>query len=158
MQNFSDKQESRFAKNMDRFLRKLNNGVPAETIEANVSPKAVASFVLFLKYAQSLGIKNVEANNYAPLRYSAKSGIIEKKHKEDIKEAFFDKIDADQYNITNKFMFLFARIKHHFNNMQLDFSDYNAYLNINFGAINQDNIIYDIASSAENALQNSKNL
>ena len=158
VQNFSDKQDSRFAKNMDRFLRKLNSGVQPESIEANVSPKAVASLVLFLEYAKSLGIENVNASNYAPLRYSAKGGALEKRQGGVVYDTLFDKIDADQYNITNKFMFLFSRIKHHYHNMQLDFSDFGAYLNINFETKNHDNIIYDIASSAENALQHNKNL
>ncbi|MBQ7579144.1 MAG: hypothetical protein IJT25_01280, partial [Clostridia bacterium] len=181
IQNFTTKQEDKFSKNMDRFLRKVNSGVPDDSIESNVSPKALVSMVIFMEYACSLGAEYASAYNYLPLRYSSKLGVINAKAKNvnngevqsekttngennseiklitedrnnaDVCQTFFDKLDADQYNITNKFMYLFARINHHFSSAKTEFSEIGCKINLNLENSEErnDNIIYNILNSAK---------
>ena len=161
VQNFSPNQDDRFSKNMDRFLRKVNSGLDLSSIESNVSPKAVVSMTLFMEYINSLGINNVYANNFAPLRYASKenrANFLKSSSKNLQNDSIFEKIDADQFNITNKFMYLFARMKYHFPEIDLSYSDFGCYLNLNLETKNNDNIIYDISHITQQELQNNKQL
>nr|MCR5553743.1 hypothetical protein [bacterium] len=161
VQNFSPIKDDRFSKNMDRFLRKVNSGLDMASIESNVSPKAVVSMTLFMEFVKSLEIDKVYANNFAPLRYASKENRANflKSSSDNLQgDLMLEKIDADQFNITNKFMYLFARMKHHFSRIDLDYSDFGCYLNLNLETDNNDNIIYDISRITQQELQNNKQL
>ena len=145
VQNFAEKQDSKFAKKMDRYLRKVNSGVDADSIEYQVSPKAVVSMVMFLEYAKNLGAELLYATDFMPLRYNSKTNSPKCKDA-DIKE----KIDSDQFNQTNRFMYLFERIEHHFKDINLQILEDGCKMDLQFDEPqNSDNIIFDIAQSAK---------
>ena len=153
VQNFSLVQIDKFSKNMDRFIRKVNSGVDPASIEANVSPKAVVSFVLFMQFMKQLEVSSIHANNFLPIRYYSKVRAIDNAPlSKETKDEKQEKIDADQFNITNKFMYLFARMKHHFENLQLDYNESGCKMDLNIESEQKDNIIYDFVKSAKEAL------
>lgn len=145
VQNFAEKQDSKFAKKMDRYLRKVNSGVDADSIEYQVSPKAVVSMVMFLEYAKNLGAELLYATDFMPLRYNSKTNSPKGKDA-DIKE----KIDSDQFNQTNRFMYLFERIEHHFKDINLQILEDGCKMDLQFDEPqNSDNIIFEIAQSVK---------
>ncbi|MBQ7452877.1 MAG: hypothetical protein IJS68_01250 [Clostridia bacterium] len=159
VQNFSAVQNDRFSKNMDRFIRKVNSGVVPDSIEGNVSPKAVVSFVLFMGFLNSRGVQGIKANNYLPIRYASKIGATNKiSLSPEARAEKQERIDADQYNITNKFMFLFARMKHHFENLQLDYNESGCKMDLNMESVREDNVIYDFVRSEKKVLDENEKI
>lgn len=157
VQNFhtKEKENSEFAKQMDRYLRKVNKNVDPNSIEANVSPKAVVSLSMFIKFMHQKGITKFIAPDFLPLRYQTNVNLnlsyAKKENKEDLGEVV-EELNQKQYNITNKFMHLFLRETLHFDNLDFQYDDVTqkAYMTItkpNYSK--QDNIIQQIVENID---------
>ena len=135
-------EEGSIVKDLDRYFRKLNKGVDMESVEGNISPNALVSFTLFCSYMKNMGIKKIVAKDFLPLRYSGVSdgpkGLDKKR---------IDQLIRDQYNMTNKLMYLFLRYSHHFESCPSEYDadkgEMQLTLNDNLN-VKEDNIIYDI--------------
>jgi len=130
VQGVKGKQKTKLANKIDRYLRGLNSGIEDEDYIKEVSPNAVASFILFAEKMKKAGYKTIIGEPYMPLRYQAKhnqtyiKGNKKQLLKEDIKnEQDFN--DYLQFNITNKLGYLFPRYAHHFPSSSVVFDDIN---------------------------------
>ncbi len=139
IQNAQNKNESSLSKKVDRYLRKLNKGVDMEDIVANISTNALASLVVFSSYMKEQGIKEIIAPDFLPIRETA---TLKERH------------DEDQYNMTNKFMYLFLRYNFHFDKCTADYDDVKneMHMSLNNNSTQNDNIIFlldNIVSSCQ---------
>lgn len=129
VQNGKTKQTGLVAKVLDRHFRKIGKGVDSQDIISQVSPNALVALTLFISYLKSLGVKKIHAKEFLPLRYtsSVDSPRNNKKNKseEEISqiEDRLERIDANQFNMTNKFMYLFLRYNHHFPECEANYID-----------------------------------
>ncbi|MBE7074203.1 MAG: hypothetical protein E7379_03845 [Clostridiales bacterium] len=137
-------EDGNIVKDLDRYFRKLNKGVDIDDVEGNVSPNAVVAFTLFCAYLKNMGIKNVIGKDFLPLRYSAvadgPNGLNNERR---------ERLDRDQYNMTNKLMYLFLRYSHHFKNCPASYDADQGEMELNLNGdfeSEKDNIIYDIDS------------
>ena len=127
------------SKKLDRYFRKVNKDVDESTDIANVSPNALVALTLFNSYLKQIGVKEVEATCFMPIRYNTNKINYMRKTKIES-----DEYDHIQFNITNKFMNLFNRYAYHFNN-DVEFDNYDImHLELNDKKINRDNIIYEL--------------
>lgn len=124
IQNLNKSEQNPLSKKLDRFFRKVNKDVPSEDIISNVSPNALVSLTIFLSYCQKLNKNEIIAQSFLPIRYHSnkiagynKSKSIEERH------SFIEKHNKNQYNITNKFIYLFLRYEHHFSNSEAIYDD-----------------------------------
>jgi len=130
LQGKKGKQSGKVSKDLDRYLRKVNKDVDMKEIEGNVSPSALVSLTMFVSYLKEQGVNSIIAPAFLPLRYSAEKnavyykGKVKEKTNEEIKRDI-DKRDLIQYNITDKFMHLFVRYCHHFDNSNYYFDEDN---------------------------------
>ncbi len=122
VQNKKAKQTSTLAKKMDRYFRKLNAGVDMEDIVSSVSPNAVASFAIFSSICEKNNIKEIVAQTILPIRYNATLSARERLD-EDVKIEAIEQLDKDQFNITNRFSYLFLRHNFHFPSSIADFDE-----------------------------------
>lgn len=119
-----EKQENILAKKMDRYFRKFNKGLDMTELEAQISTNALASLTAFATYMKENGAKEFFAPVYLPARYIAKEMSI--KHNEKDEEQAIEKqkkLNQDQFNITNKFVYTIMRFAWHFDECELDFDD-----------------------------------
>jgi len=131
IQGEEEKQSGEAARKMDRYFRKLNSGVASEEIEGNVSPSFIASLTIFNAYLKSLNINKIVAPCFLPIRTDLPRKNLYKKHVKDpinftqdwLNEKLEQK-DRDQFNITNKFMYLFKRYCSHFTDSECYFDDH----------------------------------
>lgn len=102
-------------KKFDRFFRKVNKDIDPDSIIANITPNALVAFTCFSSFMQDNGLTKVVAPDYMPIRYN---GYVETgKHKYNagkVDENFMDDINRNQFNMTNKFMYLLLRYSEHF--------------------------------------------
>lgn len=173
VQNDKNKQTNELAKKLDRYFRKVNKDVNMEDIIANVSPNALVSLTLFNSYLKQNGIYKIIAPNFMPVRYHANkiagynknkisipdelggikthSKLVQyfKEQNREKQHEFIKQHNHNQFNITNKFSYLFLRYCHHFSNCFATYDDATqsviTYLNPEqqFG----DNIIFDLDKS-----------
>lgn len=121
-QTRNNDKDSPVRKKLDRYFRKVNKDVPEDM--QNVSPNALVSFTVFNSLIESMGIKNIVAPDFMPIRYEAnKEGALAHIFFAPEREEYLAKHDHDQYNITNKFMDLFVRYNHHFDNTEITYDD-----------------------------------
>lgn len=176
VQNFYTSQKTQLSKKLDRHFRKVNKDIPETSIESEVSPNAVVAFAIFVAYLKQIGVNKVCGTNFLPIRYQTKFeaqrlfAIREKKRleeKQDSGELLTEKekqllselqsktpseyaedtTNKIQFNVTNRFTYLFARLEFHFDNLEFDYSDYEnkIYLKLNDKSYTkQGNIIEDI--------------
>ena len=138
VQQTKEASEGQLVKDLDRYLRKVNKCVNQEDIIANVSPSFLVSLTLFCSQMKEMGIKQIIAKDFLPMRYMAvvdAPGACKER---------LEKLDRDQVNMTDKFMYLFLRYSHHFPSCQ---SNYNVdsgemVMDLNQSNEKQDNIIY----------------
>ena len=147
VQNKREKQTSILAKKMDRHFRKLNSGVDMEDIVATVSPNAVASLTIFASTCEKSGVKNIVAPDFLPIRYIASHSAKERLDEEK-KEEGIEKLDRDQFNITNKFMHLFLRYNFHFPKAEADYDENIGLMTMTLDSKerNGENIIFDLCN------------
>jgi len=122
VQNKREKQTSTLAKKMDRYLRKLNAGVDMEDIVSSVSPSAVASLAIFSSICEKNNINEIVAPSFLPIRYNA-TFFARDRLSEEIKNEGLEQLDRDQFNITNRFSYLFLRHNFHFPSSIADFDE-----------------------------------
>lgn len=151
VQNQKEKQENPLAKKLDRYFRKVNKDVDESDVIANVSPNALVSLTLFNSYLKQIGVKEVIAPNFMPIRYNANkiSGYLKAKTSEERHE-FLNKHNKNQFNITNKFMYLFMRYSHHFTSNECYYDPIKEEMHThlsNAPAPTTDNIIYELDKS-----------
>lgn len=141
------------SKKLDRYFRKLNKNVPEE--QQNVSPNALASFTIFCSYLQSIGITQIQAPNFMPIRYEAnkEASLRHLLYPEDQLE-YIKKHDHDQYNITNKFMYLLNRYSLHFDSCETNYNDITQQMHLTLrpSEPKDDNIIYELSNVAKKRL------
>ncbi len=153
IQNFNKERNGELAKKLDRYFRKVNKDVDMEDIISKVSPNALISFTVFISYLKSLGIKEFSASAFRPVRYHASkiSGYIKNSGKE-ARDKFIQNHNHDQYNMTNKVLYMFLRYGHHFDNANVVYDDTMQKISLNIldrDPTKKDNIIYDISSSVD---------
>lgn len=149
VQNKKEKQTSALAKKMDRYFRKLNSGVDMEDIVAEVSPNAVAALAMFASLCEKSGKKEIVAPDFLPIRYGASFSAKERLG-EDKKEEAIEKLDRDQFNITNRFMYLFLRYNFHFPSAEATYDEDKGEMALALDGRerNGENIIFTLADFA----------
>lgn len=124
VQNQYGKQNNDLAKKLDRFFRKVNKGVQENDVISQVSPNALVAFTIFIAEAKRMGKENFIAPCFRPVRYHAtKIAGLNKADDDFEKNSFAKKHDRDQFNITNKFMYLLLRFGYHFKNADIEFDE-----------------------------------
>jgi len=115
IQNKYKNEENDYTKKIKRLLNKVNANVindtdynEKETI-LGVPPSFVLALSIFLKELNNRGINNIEVITFLPDRY------FEKKATEEFDE------DLIQKNLTERMILLFYRIKHHINDIEIDY-------------------------------------
>lgn len=153
-----EKQDSPFAKKMDRFLRKVNKGFDEKSLSeedqelALVSPNALVSFSIFAQFMQDRGFRKMVAPAFLPIRYSNKVEGAKRKLEAEQLPSALEKTDEIQYNLTNKFMNTLFRFAGHFprTNCHYDDTTMTTYLSVDTTKPNGvENIIYDITKTVE---------
>lgn len=136
-----DVKNNAISKKLDRYFRKVNKGVDKEDEIAHVSPNSLISLTLFNSYLKQIGINEIEATCFMPVRYySNKVNYLRK-----IKDSKEEDYDLIQYNITNKFMNLFNRYVYHFDESISQFDDFDTmHIKLKNQINKQDNIVYEI--------------
>lgn len=126
IQGGKGKQLSEASRIMDRYLRKLNSGVPLNEIDGEVSPSALASLTIFNAYLKSKNVYKIVSPSFMPLRASAARSQLYNSEQNYSEEEFYNELskkDAQQYRATNKFMYLFPRYCLHFTKSECFFDD-----------------------------------
>ncbi|MGN1201455.1 MAG: hypothetical protein ACI4R8_04290 [Candidatus Caccovivens sp.] len=154
VQNFHTKQEGELVKTLDRYFRKVNKDIDSESIEANVSPNAVVSMAFFFKFLEQNNIKSVEVPDYMPLRYftNLESRKIKAIHTAERIDEIYDTMDRDQFNMTNKLMYLMLRMGKHFDNLQVDYDEIRNQMEVIISdnlPTQKDNIIHKVYNSTD---------
>ncbi len=145
-----------FAKKFDRHFRKLNLNVDTNDIEAMVSPNALASLTIFFAYLKQNNLRKIESPSFLPVRYHASlvSKYVKSKHTDC--DELLQIQDRDQFNMTNRLMYVMLRYCKHFNS-SLCFFDENTQV-INLSLNNQqteidENIIYELDKAISNQFE-----
>lgn len=153
IQGLKGKQTNEASRKMDRYFRKLNNGVNMEEIEGNVSPNAVASLTIFNAYLKSKNINKIVAPCFLPVRAETpRRSLLVKSQKnpdsynEEWLNLRLDEKDKEQFNATNKFMYLFKRYCYHFTDSDCWFDDHKQEMQtiLNKQTKTSDNIIFNL--------------
>jgi len=132
------------SKKLDRYFRKVNKGVDEEDDIYNVTPTALVSLTIFSSLLRKYSVNEISASTYMPIRYYGYRDKLPFKKGIDYNEAL-NRLDLDQYNMTNKFMYLLLRYDHHFNSgCEFDEVSDEMHLMINNADTSGDNIIYEI--------------
>jgi len=149
VQNTIKKQDNQLSKKLDRHFRKLNKDIDPDDIIANVSPSAVVSITIFNTILKYNNINKIIAPCFLPIRYyTISDSLIKRYSKEDVQKEHA-KHNKIQYNITNKFMYLFSRYVHHFNSSSghYDPTSQEMFVTLKDSIPINDNIIYDIENA-----------
>lgn len=150
IQNKKEKQDNVLAKKMDRYFRKMNKGVDENLDIHNISTNALASLTIFNSFMRKKGIKNIEASDFLPVRYNSSKVILMNKCKKkslDFKQ-YLQQIDRDQYNMTNKLMYILERYSYHFQNCECNYDDIRGVMELELNEYqNNSNIIFDLDKS-----------
>lgn len=141
-----NKEDNKLINKLDRYFRKVNKGVNPDEDISKISPRALISLTIFNSYLKSKGITQVEAPSYLPIRYSSK--VLKATSKNINVENELDDIDRDQYNMTNRLMYLFQRYTHHFKECDSEFDSLRQRMQLFLKETKTkgDNIIFDIDS------------
>ena len=146
VQNRCKGQSNPLQKDLDRYFRKVGKDVKGEEELMQVSPNALVSMTMFVSYLRGQGVKRIVARDFQPARYQSNESRIAEKKESDVKQKQQEVLDQDQFNITNKFMYLFLRYNYHFPACTCDYDidQGQMIMNIKEGPANENNIIYDI--------------
>lgn len=160
VQNNKEKDENLFNKKINRILYKVNKNIVDDYEFENikdVSPSALVSLTLFFKVLKENNIYDIKVVDYLPLRYKAKEEAnrkkleyLNKKLKDDKKisetktELEEEQINI-QYNVTNKFIRNFFRLKEQLQNLEITNYpgelDVNMHIKLNDNVYENDNIL-----------------
>lgn len=153
-----NQKDQEIGRRLDRFFRKVNKGVDMQDIEGQVSPSALVSMTMFLEYMKSQGKIKVVAPCFMPIRARTTMENIEARfnsgyepYDKDWKDAEIQKKERDQFNITNRLMYLFRRYNWHFDDSECYFDDIEESMKIWLKPqqTKTDNIIFNIQKAAE---------
>ena len=141
-----EKQTSPVAKKLDRFFRKVNKDVEADSVEMQVSPNAVASLCVFASWARKNGFKSIEGFDFLPIRYYGNKASKIKRFSPDVIEEELENHDRDQFNMTNKLMYLFLRYGAHFKTANPEYDENKGVFEIQLKEEPEkgDNIVFDL--------------
>lgn len=177
VQNKADKETNPLRKKLDRYFRKVNKNVDTNEVISNVSPNALVSLTLFNSLIKQSGIKRIVAPNFMPVRYNGNkiAGYIKntksvpketsenltlveqiKKYNREKRREFLEKHNKNQFNITNKFTYLFIRYCHHFPACEAIYDDARQSMIVYLSKTNEkvdDNIIYNLDKSVSAKLE-----
>ena len=111
-----------------------------------VSPNALVSLAMFISYLKEKGIKQIIARDFQPARYFSVESRISNKLEGDMAQSQKEVLDKDQFNITNKFMYLFLRYNYHFPACEVDYSidEGKMIMNLSNEAGKGDNILVEL--------------
>ena len=142
-------QDNKLISKLDRYFRKVNKGVDPKSDICQVSPRFLVSFIVFNQYLKSMGVEKLEVNSYFPLRYQTKVSKA-KRQKLDMEDEMID-IDRDQYNMTNRLMYLIKRYAYHFEESICDFNDITLRMNLKIKnkTVKNDSIVYELNALAK---------
>ena len=153
IQTKKEKQTNKLAKKLDRHFRKLNKDVDMDDIMANISTNALVALVIFIEYLKTLNLTSIHAHNFMPIRYNSNKVVGYNKHKDHVEE-FLQEHDRNQYNITNKLMYLIVRYNHHFKASSYDYDDIEQAMHLNILNCEgeaDNNVIYELQRSVFNS-------
>ena len=144
------------SKKLDRYFRKVNKGVDEESDIYNISPSALVSLTIFSSLIKNYGVNKVVSSTYMPIRYYGYRDKLPFKKGIDYNEAM-NRLDLDQYNMTNKLMNLLLRYNYHFKS-GCEFDDINDEMNLNIDNIDLDdnNIICEIYNMIDEYIREEK--
>ncbi len=115
-----------YQKKMNRLFYKANQGVEDSSEESirDISASQIIALTCFLDFLKKRDIQKMEAISYLPIRYQAKSRVIEKRLKkvvdqEEVRKQLEEERDFLQTNISNKFLRIFRRLCYHFPEVQI---------------------------------------
>ncbi len=154
VQNKAKEQDNPLAKKLDRYFRKVNKGVDPEEEISKVSPNALVSLTAFIAFAKQIGITDIVAPDFLPVRYYGNQEVgLRKTTTNQQAETFLEKHDHDQYNMTNKFDNLFFRYGHHFTSDEVTYSELEQAVHVSLSTEepeeHDDNIIYGVAQCVD---------
>lgn len=161
VQNLTKKNKTDVEKKLDRYFRKVNKDIDSDDIIANISPNALVSFTMFVEYLKQKGIKHVEVKDFFPLRYIAKENALKKHFASEELESFVQKQERDQFNMTNKLLYLALRYGEHFPESKPYFDENDGVMHLDLSQktkFSDENIIYDIAKFSQNRPKTAENL
>ena len=137
-----------FKQDMQEFLHGITRNSHAKGVERNVSPNSLVSLSLFLSFLKDSPTTEIVAPNFMPIRYETNRSAVEQRaHKNHLSvDEQFEKHDNDQNNITNKFMYLFARYNHHFPECELDYDEIREEMRLSLAKTKStgENLIYQL--------------
>jgi len=118
-----------------------------------VSPNALVSLTMFVSYLKSMGVTQIVARDYQPARYQSIESRIAERKEDEIAKKQQEILDQDQFNITNKFMYLFLRYNYHFPACTCDYDidQGQMIMNIKDESEIKENILYKIDSMVTGA-------
>ena len=128
-------------------FRKVNKGIDSEEDIAKVSPNALVSLTIFNAYLKRKCFSKIITPSYMPIRYNSKLiRNINRNYSDDELEKENELVDRDQFNITNKMMYLLNRYAYHFSDCVSEYDDIKdeMHLKLNDTRVNGDNIILGI--------------
>ena len=123
VQNRSINQKNPLQKDLDRYFRKVGKDVEGEEELMQVSPNALVSFTMFVSYLKEKGVTQIVAKDFLPARYFSAEATIKERYDDEVAQDKLERLDRDQFNITNKFMYLLMRYNHHFPECQIDYDE-----------------------------------
>lgn len=150
IQNFN-KTENPLSKKLDRYFRKANKGVNMDGVEGNVSPNALVSFTIFNAFMKQQNINTIKSTTIMPLRYHGNMvSLYNRATSKDETTSLLKKHNHNQFNITNKLLYMFLRYNHHFTESQTSYDPLKEEMTLYLSKQNKikdDSIILDIENS-----------
>ena len=162
IQGLKQNQDNALAKKFDRHFRKLNKDVDMDDeILSQVSPNAIVALVGFISYIKSLGVNELEAVNFLPIRYNTQltRGEMLLEDNQELQDKFAEQHDYNQFNMTNRFSNTIVRYAHHFG-LDATFDDVTEKMCISLNSkenLQGENIIYDIEKTISDNVENNIN-
>lgn len=152
VQNLYKNQIDKLSKTLDRYFRKVNKNIDSENIESQVSPNAVVAMAIFLKVLKDNNIHEVCVKDYMPIRYYSGVECRKVKLRRNLQDEnlAYEHADRDQFNMTNRLMYLALRMGVHFDNIDVNLDELKSEMNLkikNKDCTRDENIIYKITDS-----------
>ena len=141
-----NKHDNSLVNKLDRYFRKVNKNVVDNEDISNISSRALISLTVFNSYLKNIGVDKIEVPSYLPIRYNSK--ILTNKNKNGLSKELSDQIDRDQFNMTNKLIYLMKRYAYHFKGNDFTFNDITNRVALKLKNVKSigDNIIYGFDS------------
>ena len=140
IQNLHREQETQLKKRLDRYFRKIDNGIVEKgtnkipyderPLEEQVTINAVVAAAIFVETVKRFDVLKFIVPDFMPLRYSTKlnQNVFNVKQKsnaeyvDELTHKAIDDMNRNQFNITNKLIYTFLRLGMHFDNLDVNYS------------------------------------